>query len=212
MWGGRQRPPTVHARLLSLFRRRAPGFCSLKHHLQTRAAIFGSRGNFLNSRKSLRNVCFLANLFQERLQLRKNKPHLPTAVPEKFFIYGASQNKRRSHIPVTIHLSEPGIFGRSKGVENLKNIISIAWPPSCVPGTRLAHFSFTAQIVKSHHDLGVFGSGFLRHIFLLTLKEVGERKWGTGVPPVQLKLPLLQLHLPAPVQHSHSAARNRIPY
>src|SRR5207302_10912684 len=95
----------VHARPLRLCSRRSPGFCSLKHHLQTVASIFSSRGNFLNPRKSLRNVRFLTNLLQERLQFRKNKPHFPTAVPEKFFIYGATQHKRRSHVPITVHLS-----------------------------------------------------------------------------------------------------------
>src|SRR5438270_11125325 len=157
MWGG------VHARPLRLCSRRSPGFRSLKHHLQTVASIFSSRGNFLNPRKSLRNVRFLTNLLQERLQFRKNKPHFPTAVPEKFFIYGATQHKRRSHVPITVHLSEPCIFGSSKCIEHLKNIVSATRPPSCIPGTRIAHFSFAAKIVKLHHDSGVFGSSFLRH-------------------------------------------------
>ena len=51
----------VHARRLGLGRCDASGLSTLQHHFQALASIFGSRGNCLNSRKSLRNVCFLAN-------------------------------------------------------------------------------------------------------------------------------------------------------
>src|SRR5271165_5127769 len=92
----------------------------LQDPFQPLACCFRTGRHFLNVGEGVRIVRFLTKLLKKWIDFRKNKEHLSTAsgLQKEFFIEGAMQHERCSHIPITPHLTNPGVFLAGKRTRN----------------------------------------------------------------------------------------------
>src|SRR5580704_13312772 len=95
-------------------------------------------------------LCFFTKFLQEGLNLGKDEKHLPreTAFEKQFPIERPMQDERRGHLPVSAHLTHPGVFLATEGGGDLHDFIGGIGPETQPPVSCFAKFGFAPQVIE----------------------------------------------------------------
>src|SRR5713226_9434351 len=120
-------------------------------HLQAFTAGLRAHNHLLDIAEQSRSLHFLAEVFENWLDLGIEKNHLAadTTLEKQVGIDGPVQYQRRRHVPIASDLAEPVVFLGSERCRHLDEIVGSLRPEVYQPPVaRFAHLGFAAEIIE----------------------------------------------------------------